>query len=124
MKDLISRCIHATVSYFEKVKLEKLLPVILVFSLFFATNVRTDAREQPIGERIGRQLHETSVRSDRPKTTGEFIDEARREIPLNERMENITRDSGEAFQQFGEGIGTSVKETTRELGKNLPGGGK
>ncbi len=106
---------------FEKVKLQRILPAILAFAVFFATNVKTDARNEPIGERIGKQQHRTSVKSERPKTVGEFVDEARPDVPLNERIDNITRDSAEAFQQFGEGIGNSVKETARELGKNVSG---
>jgi hypothetical protein len=105
----------------KKLKLERILPAILAFALFFGTGFKTDVKSQPIGERIGQQQHETSVKSERPKTTGEFIDEARQDIPLNERMSNITRDSAEAFGQFGEGIGNSVKETAREIGKNVSG---
>ncbi|WP_013324563.1 hypothetical protein [Gloeothece verrucosa] len=115
MNNLISRAI----SCLKEAKIERLFAGVLAAILFLVTNPNVGANSQPIGERIGQQQHQTSKNTERPKTTGEFLDEARGDVPLDERLYNITRDSAEAFQQFGEGIGNSAKETVKELKKNI-----
>ena len=67
--------------------------------------------------------------SERPKTTGEFLEEARGDVPLNKRIYNITRDSKEAFEDLGENISKGAKENVRgikdsatQAGENLSRG--
>lgn len=108
------------ISFFKK----RLIAAILLAVLLVATNVNSAQAKEPIGERIGEQLHETSVKTERPKTTGEFKAEADGDVPFDERVKNITRDSAEAFGQFGEGITTSIKETAKEVGENVKDAGR
>ncbi|ACK69395.1 conserved hypothetical protein [Gloeothece citriformis PCC 7424] len=114
--------IDQTISFLKEYKIDRLFAGIFAVILLFVTNADLGNNSKPIGERIGEQQHETSVNSERPKTTGELLDEARGDVPFDERMKNITRDSKEAFQQFGEGITTSAKESLRELKDNVTPG--
>jgi hypothetical protein len=108
----------------RKLRFTRSIVAISVAVLLLATQISPAYAKEPIGERIGDQLHQTSVNSERPKTTGEFKAEADGDVPLDRRLKNITRDSKEAFGQFGQGITTSVKETGRELGDNIKQAGK
>jgi hypothetical protein len=124
MKSFIFAITTKVVSIWKKLELHRLLSFcLMVFILLTSSSYNSyqQPSERPLGERIGEQQHETSVKSERPKTTGEFLEEVEGDVPLGERMENITRDSSEAFQQFGEGITNSIKEGTRELKENLTG---
>lgn len=123
MKNLISS-VNNTISSLKKLGFARLLSALLVAVLLVATNINPAQAKEPVGERIGDQLHETSVKSERPKTLGEFREEADGDVPLGERAKNITRDSAEAFGQFGQGITTSIKETAKELGDNVTGANK
>ena len=118
MKNQTVKAIALVSSFLKELHLERVLLVVLTFSLLLTANPIFGQDEKPVGQRVGEELHETSVNSERPKTTGEFLDEARGDVPLNERIGNITRDSKEAFQQFGEGITTSIQETAKELTGN------
>ncbi len=124
MLNLISNAIASLLSSFKKSQLNRLFASVLVLFIFLSTSASYSSTERPIGERIGEKLHQTSENSERPKTTGEFLDEAEGDVPLDKRLRNIGRDSAEAFGQFGEGITTSVKETARELGGNAAKIGK
>ncbi len=118
MKNLIVNSLNTVKTLWIEMTQTGVLVAIIVGFLVLGNINNVSADSQPIGKRIGEQLHQTSVKSERPKTTGEIIDEARQDISLGERMKNITRDSAEAFQQFGQGITTSAKETAKEVGKN------
>ncbi|MBR8831209.1 MAG: hypothetical protein Cpurp_08395 [Chlorogloea purpurea SAG 13.99] len=118
MKTLIINSLTAIEHLWTKITKAAVLASVMIGFLVLGNVHNVAADEQPLGQRIGEQLHETSVKSERPKTTGELIDEARQDIPLGERLKNITRDSAEAFQQFGQGITTSAKESVKEVGKN------
>lgn len=112
------------ISSFKKIRLTRVIAVLFAVAVLFMSNINPAQAKEPIGERIGEQLHETSVKSERPKTVGELKAEADGDVPLGERMKNITRDSKEAFGQFGQGITTSIKETAKELGGNVKEAGK
>jgi len=63
-------------------------------------------------ENVDELVHQKN--SQRPKTTGEFLEEARGDVPLNERLGNITRDSGEAFKDLGSEYSKAAREATRD----------
>ncbi len=70
------------------------------------------------------RIQQTDRNSERPKTTGEFLDEARGDIPLDERVRNITRDSAEAFKQFGQEYSVGAQESARNLRDNAAQAGE
>ncbi|MBW4659373.1 MAG: hypothetical protein KME15_11915 [Drouetiella hepatica Uher 2000/2452] len=71
--------------------------------------------DKSLGERMRERIRETDRNSERPKTTGEFEQEARDGVPLDERVQNIIRDSGEAFNQFGQEYSVGAQESVRSL---------
>ncbi|MBI4779947.1 MAG: hypothetical protein HY785_01350 [Oscillatoriophycideae cyanobacterium NC_groundwater_1537_Pr4_S-0.65um_50_18] len=68
-----------------------------------------------LGKRMRDRIEETDRNSERPKTTGEFEQEARDGVPLDERVGNIIRDSGEAFKQFGQEYSVGAEESIRSI---------
>lgn len=119
MKNLIINSLNTVKTLWVEITKTGIVVSLVIGFLVLGTMNNMAADDQPIGKRIGEQLHQTSVKSERPKTTGEIIDEARQDISLGERVKNITRDSAEAFGQFGQGITTSAKETAKEIGNNV-----
>lgn len=82
--------------------------------------------QSSLGERFRERMQQIDRSTERPKTTGEFLDEVEGDVPLNERIYNTARDSAEAFKQFGSefSIGAqesakNVKDNTVEAGKDL-----
>lgn len=121
MLNLISAAIAKTNSFLKEHQVDRLFAGVLAAILLFVTNADLGENSKPVGERVGDQLEQTSKRTERPKTLGEFRDEAEGDVPAGERVKNITRDSAEAFGQFGEGITTSIKEGFNELKNNVTG---
>jgi hypothetical protein len=83
--------------------------------LILGTNMAPDRGPNSLSEKVQDRVDEANQRSERPKTTGEFLDEAQGDIPLDERIHNITRDSAEAFRDFGKGYGDAIKDSTQML---------
>jgi len=110
--------IKAAIASIKELPLARILLVAIACSLLLLSNPAFAGIEKPVGERVGEKQHETSVKSERPKTLGEFRKEADGDVPLDQRAKNITRDSGEAFKQFGQGITNSITETAKELTGN------
>ncbi len=71
--------------------------------------------DKSLGERMRERIRETDRNSERPKTTGEFEQEARDGVPLDERVQNIIRDSGEAFNQFGQEYSVGAQESVKSI---------
>ncbi|HEY9626314.1 MAG TPA: hypothetical protein V6C84_03350 [Coleofasciculaceae cyanobacterium] len=71
--------------------------------------------DNSLGQRMRDRIEETDRNSERPKTTGEFEQEARDGVPLDERIGNIIRDSGEAFKQFGQEYSVGAEESVRSI---------
>jgi hypothetical protein len=94
--------------------LARLVSIALVGCLLLATGMNTASGSEALGQAI-RQRIEATDQTDRPKTTGEFLDEARGDVPLDERLKNITRDSKEAFKKLGEEYTPDLDQTARDL---------
>jgi hypothetical protein len=77
--------------------------------------VQSTPTQQPSGKELLERIRQHDQDSQRPKTNGEFLEEARGDIPLNERFSNITRDSKEAFKDLGENVSQGTKENVRDL---------
>lgn len=97
------------ISSVKQIRVEQVFSVVLVGFLFLTSNASPDQRSGALGQAIRDRIEQTD-QSDRPKTTGEFLDEARGDVPLDERVKNITRDSVEAFKELG-----------KEYNPDLPG---
>lgn len=124
MKNVISRMVSETLSFLKGLRLEQFVAVILVGFLFLTTNFNSGQNDQSLGERMRERIQQTDRNSERPKTTGEFLDEARGDIPLDERFHNITRDSAEALKQFGQEYSVGAQESARNLRGNAAQAGQ
>jgi hypothetical protein len=109
---------NAIAAFVRGIRFKALLALILSSWLLITTSPALAANREPLGERAMDRIHEADKRSERPKTTGELLDEARGDIPLGERVKNITRDSKEAFGQLGQEFKVGAQEGTREVKKN------
>lgn len=124
MMNWISNAIAHLNAFIKKIQVKSFLSVVLVGFLVFANhpnNVELPANNIQSGkstnkaaaERIKDIAHQND--SARPKTTGEFLEEARGDVPLNERLDNITRDSVEAFKDWGSEYVDMGKESANHL---------
>ncbi len=121
MKTIISKTLSVVtnlVSSFKQIRVEQVLSLVLVGFLFLTTNVPSEQRSEALGKSI-RERIEATDQSDRPKTTGEFLDEARGDVPLDERIQNITRDSVEAFKELGKEYQPNLKAGAENLRDSL-----
>jgi hypothetical protein len=114
MKAIISKTVAVVASFFssfKQIRVEQVFSVVLVGFLFLTSGVNADQKSGAVGKAIRDRIDQTEAdQSNRPRTTGEFLDEARGDVPLDERVKNITRDSVEAFKELG-----------REYNPDLPG---
>ncbi|WP_416667075.1 hypothetical protein [Egbenema bharatensis] len=102
---------------------KRIFAIALVGFVVFTTAVDLAQADETLGERMRDRIERADRNSDRPKTTGEFLDEARGDVPLDERMENIRRDSAESLKQFGQEYSIGAQETARELGERAEDAG-
>ncbi|MFM7424717.1 MAG: hypothetical protein ACKO7W_06975 [Elainella sp.] len=100
--------------WLKGIQTQRFLSVILAVSLLLTTGVKGMQDQTALGQNLRQRIEQTD-RSDRPKTTGEFLDEARGDVPLDERVKNITRDSVEAFKELGKEYRPNVEEGIRDL---------
>jgi hypothetical protein len=113
MTILMSRVANA-INSFRRAYLDSLFAAVLVGCLLLTTGVNATPSSQELGQAVHRRVEATD-QTDRPKTTGEFLDEARGDVPIDERLKNITRDSAEAFKKLGEEYSPNVGQAARDL---------
>jgi hypothetical protein len=115
MQTLISLATAKIRSVLNRVQVARLLSVILVGFLFLTTNVGLNQNDQSLGERMRQRLQQVDQNTERPKTTGEFLEEVEGDVPLDERVRNTIRDSKEAFGQFGKEYSVGAQESARNV---------
>lgn len=118
MKAMIFGSIARLISSLKQIRVEQVFSVVLVGFLFLTSNVASNQKSEALGKAV-RDRIEATDQSNRPKTTGEFLDEARGDVPLDERVENITRDSVEAFKELGREYTPDLKAGARNLRDNV-----
>jgi len=114
----VRKVISKISSFFQGIRVQPLATVFLASWLLIATDVnsvQSTPTQQPSGKELIERIRQHDQDSQRPKTNGEFLEEARGDVPLNERISNITRDSKEAFKDLGENVSQSTKENVRDL---------
>jgi hypothetical protein len=116
MKMTINQVKSTMISVLETVGAKRIIAVVLASLVVLTTTVQSAEAKETLGERTRDRIEQVDRNSERPKTTGEFLDEARGDVPFGERMENIRRDSAEALKQFGQEYSIGAQETVRELG--------
>jgi hypothetical protein len=114
----VRKAIAKITFFFQGVRVQSLATIFLASWLLIATDVnsvQSTPTQQPSGKELLERIRQHDQDSQRPKTNGEFLEEARGDIPLNERFSNITRDSKEAFKDLGENVSQGTKENVRDL---------
>lgn len=117
MTNLISGAFANISSLLKGLQVKRLATVALVGFLLLTTNVALGQDNSTLGEKVREQVHQTD-KADRPKTTGEWNQEAREtEGSPGKRLQRIGKESAEAFKQFGSGYVEGTKETARDVSK-------
>ncbi|MFB2979799.1 hypothetical protein [Microseira sp. BLCC-F43] len=120
MKNLIV----SAIAFVKKLHVKRLVAVLIVIGTLFLANVNAVSANTFSGgqgtesSRFLEKMQKADEKSERPKTTGEWLEEAREDVPLNERVDNIARESAEAFKQFGKLYTTGAEETARAVKEN------
>jgi hypothetical protein len=116
MMVLISNLSDRLQVWLKQLKTEKLIATLLAtFILLTTTNAYPKSDNQALVQQIREQVHQID-QTDKPKTTGEWNQEAREtEGKPGKRLERIAKESGEALKQFGSGYVEGAKETVRDL---------
>lgn len=103
MKSLISRAIAPVLSWVQGLQVQSLVIVALLGLLLLTPSVAfadVGSGNQGLTEKVRQLVHQGD--SDRPKTTGEWQQEAREvEGSPGERLQNIAEESAEAVKDFG-----------------------
>jgi hypothetical protein len=121
MKNLIG----SASAFVKKLHVKRFVAVLLVIGTLFLANVNAVSANTFSGgqgtesSRFLEKMQQADEKTERPKTTGELLDEAAGDVPLNERINNIARDSAEAFGQFGKLYTTGASETARAVKENV-----
>lgn len=121
MQGLIFTAISNTLSVFKKTQVTRFLSIVLMGFLFLTTNVGLNQNDQSLGERMRERIQQVDQNTERPKTTGEWLDEVEGDVPFGERVQNTIRDSKEAFSQFGKEYSVGAQESARNVQENASG---
>lgn len=102
MTNLIASAISAVNSLLKNIQVKQFLSVVLLGFFLLTTNVDSgrDRNAQKMYQKVDETAHQ--IDSERPKTTGEWYDEARetKGAPV-ERLKNIAEESGQAVKEWG-----------------------
>lgn len=123
MSQVISRLVSAIRAIFKQWQLGRCFAAIFL-GLFLLTTTFDANQQTSTNEKIHQRLQATDNYSARPKTTGEFLEEARDDIPLDDRLHNIARDSAEAMGQLGQEYTEGIKENLQNFKKSAEQIGK
>jgi hypothetical protein len=109
---------------FKSFQMQRFLAVVLVGLVFFTATIdpQRNTTQQELTNKVQERLHEND--DQRPKTTAEWMNEAKQDVPLNQRMEDIAEDSAEAFKEFGSGYVDGAKKTARQVQDGAADAGK
>lgn len=115
MKNSISSVIVSLTSFVKGIQIAQLFAVVFASWLIFGTNIALADNSDTLGERMRDRINEVEQGTERAKTTREMEQEARPGLPLGERINRITRDSKEAFEQFGKEYTIGAEESARNV---------
>jgi hypothetical protein len=115
MKSMIFTAISNTFSVIKRTQVARFLSIVLVGFLFLTSNVGLNQNDRSLGERMRDRIQQVDQNTERPKTTGEWLDEVEGDVPFGERVQNTIRDSKEAFGQFGKEYSVGAQESARNV---------
>lgn len=119
MKTIMFQPITNVVSQLKAFRIGRLFAIVLAGLVLLSSTVFGSAAyadsNQSLGERTRERIQQTDRNSERPKTTGEWLDEVEGDVPLGERVHNTIRDSAEAFNQFGKEYSVGAQESAQNV---------
>lgn len=118
MKNTVFAAISEMFSSIKRTQVNQVLSIVLVGFLFLTTNMGLNQSDQSLGERMRERIQQVEQNTERPKTTGEWLDEVEGDVPFGERVQNTIRDSKEAFSQFGKEYSIGAQESARNIQEN------
>ncbi|UBF26540.1 hypothetical protein K9N68_00560 [Kovacikia minuta CCNUW1] len=114
MTGLISRTIAHINSLLKEVQLKRFLAATLVGFLLLTTNVKPEGNNKALTQEVRDLVHQND--SDRPKTVGEWKQEAREtKHSPGERAQRIGKESAEAVKDFGSLYPDTAKRSASDL---------
>ncbi|NJP09245.1 MAG: hypothetical protein HC866_06945 [Leptolyngbyaceae cyanobacterium RU_5_1] len=119
--NLISTAIARLSSLCQGFQVKRFLAIALVGFLVLTTNI-DPGNNKALAEKVRDRVHQDG--GQRPKTTGEWLNEADQDVPLGERIRDIAEDSAEAFKEFGSGYTEGAQKTARDVRDNAAQAGQ
>jgi hypothetical protein len=121
MINLISQAVAQVSSLLRNLSVKRFLAIALVgfvvLTINNVDNVDADRTSKAVTRKVDQLVHQDD--SQRPKTTGEWEQEAREtEGATGERLKRIGKQSAEAIKDFGSVYPDTAKRSARELQEN------
>lgn len=117
MKDLISKTVNYVGSLLQTLQVKSFLAVVLVGFLLLTANPNLERGSKAATKEIDKVAHQND--SDRPKTTGEWNQEARETKGDSDgRLGRIGKESVEAVKDFGQMYSDTAKRSADALKDN------
>jgi hypothetical protein len=114
MPSLIAETIAKINSFVNSLQVRQFLSAVLVAFVLLTTNVDPNLSNQAVSKRLDKVVHQDT--SQRPKTTGEWNQEAREtQGDPGERLKRIGKQSAGAVKDFGSLYSEGAKESASEL---------
>ncbi len=114
MPNLISEITSKANSFLKLIYIRQLFSVLLTFSLLFSSHIGSTVNSKLVTEKLNEVVHQND--SQRPKTTGEWNQEAREvKGEPGERLKRIGKESAEAVKEFGSIYPETAQKSTSEL---------
>jgi hypothetical protein len=123
MKNLISSAIAQVNLLLKKFQVKQLLTVVWVVVLLLTTNLGIGNDNSILNKGTDKVVSPNDAQ--RPQTTKQWMNEAKEDVPLTDRVGQIAEDSAEAVKDFGKMYQDTAKRSARsleedtELGKGL-----
>lgn len=122
MMNLISRAIAPFASRLKGLQVQRLVSIVLVGFLLLTSNGNPNLSNPGLTQKVQERAHQNT--DQRPKTTGEWMNEARQDAPIGERIQQIAEDSADAFKEFGSGYIKGAKKTANDVQRLADEAGK
>jgi hypothetical protein len=116
MTNLISNAIARLTSLIKGFQVKQFLAVALVGFLLLTTNAQPGSENKALTKQVRERVHQGD--SQRPKTTGEWLKEARQDAPLDKRIEQIGGESAAAVKDFGKLYPDTAKRSSDTVRNN------
>jgi hypothetical protein len=118
MLNMITQVMIQIGNWFKQLQVRQFLSAVVVGLILLNTVPANDQASKATIDKLDRTVHQEN--SDRPKTTGEWQQQAREvKGKPGERLERIGEQSADAVKEFGQMYPDVAKRSAKELKKNI-----